>query len=86
MPDAEKEEVDMLLQHKCAIKTVKNTDVTSFLQKFKVKPGQKGRRWLHPLDFKNATKMQRANQTWSASQSIIPSSPLCHCYRRMVLK
>ena len=60
----ERNVAEMLLKQRCVIKTVKNSDLTSFIQKFPVlvDKGQKPKRWLHPVDFKVATKMERINK------------------------
>ena len=62
----ERNVAEMLLKQRCVIKTIKNCDLTSFIQKFPVlvdkDPKQKPKRWLHPVDFKDATKMERINK------------------------
>jgi hypothetical protein len=62
MSRAEQEVVGMLLHQKCCVKTIKNSELSSFLQKFPVKKGAKARRWLHPFDFQHASKNERINK------------------------
>eukprot|EP00557_Chaetoceros_sp_GSL56_P005092 CAMPEP_0176498412 /NCGR_PEP_ID=MMETSP0200_2-20121128/12303_1 /TAXON_ID=947934 /ORGANISM="Chaetoceros sp., Strain GSL56" /LENGTH=1001 /DNA_ID=CAMNT_0017896609 /DNA_START=1222 /DNA_END=4227 /DNA_ORIENTATION=+ len=62
MSNAEHEVVEMLLHQKCCVKTVQNSDMSSFLQKFTVKKGDKAHRWLHPLDFQHASKVEMINK------------------------
>jgi len=50
---------EQLLEQKCAVKTIKNADLTAFVQRFPVKDDEMPRRWLHPADFKDASKMER---------------------------
>jgi hypothetical protein len=59
MTNAEKEVVELLQTQKCLVKTVKNSDWTSFLQKFEVKQGMKAGRWLHPAELGSASQEER---------------------------
>jgi len=61
MSEKEREVAEQLLEQTCAVKTIKNADLTTFIQKFPVKEdeGQVPRRWLHPADFKDASKKER---------------------------
>jgi hypothetical protein len=67
LSDAEKTVVDMMLKQKCAVKTIKHDDLTAFVSKFPVKKGEKAKRWMHPIDFKDATKMEKI-QNYKESQ------------------
>lgn len=48
MTSAERNVSQMFLEQKCVVKTVKNADWTSFLQKFVVEEGSIGGRYSHP--------------------------------------
>ena len=61
LSDAEREVVDRLLHQRAAVKTIKKSDVTSFLSKFPLKGGENARRWFHPIDFQSATKIEKMN-------------------------
>jgi len=90
LSDAEKKVVDMLLHQKCAVKTIKNADLTAFISKFPVEDGEKAKRWMHPIDFSDATKMQKIQKykesdleyhSFFTSLSLLPSYGLkMRCY------
>ena len=62
MTESERQVVERLKNQMCAVKTIKNSDLTSFIKKFPVKNGERAKRFLHPKDFQNATKTERINK------------------------
>ena len=72
MSNSEKEVVEMLRSQKCLVKTVKNCDWASFLQKFKVEHGKFAGRWLHPAELRAATQEERRTHFREGQDETIP--------------